>query len=319
MKKMICGLLTAVLFIVFGSSLAIAAAGQKKVGILLWSDEVRYQESTLAMLEQLKTDGLTSLEIVQVSAKANKATAMRLAQGLAEQKMDVYIGVGTNGAAALQKEISEAPVVFNVVYDPVGAGLVAGWQHSKNNVTGVSNLLSMVEIVQRVKMIVPLKNLAVLYTPGQKNSESQLKDLQGVEKDCGINILPVPLTSAEDAVSVIALLKGKAEAVFLTGSGFVGTAIKDILDEAIKKKIVPVSHLPDYVDQGVLLGAGADMKELGQTTAVKVEAALNGTAPNDIPVEGPKKTWFYLNLKTARSIGVTVPDALKKEAVKIVE
>ncbi len=321
MGKRIKHLLLASLFAcgLMGLSAEKAFAGPKKIGILLWSDEARYLESVKAILDQLKADGFTDFEVSQASAGANKATAMHLAQGFAAANMDVYVALGTNGMAALLKEIKQAPIVFNVVYDPVGSGFVDSWLRSKNNVTGVSNFLSMADILERVKAIVPLKNLAVLYTPDQKNSESQLRDLQKVEKQCAINIIPVPLSSSEDAVSVMALLKGKAEAVFLTGSGYVGTAIGPIIEAAIKEKIVPVSHLPDYVDQGVLLGVGADMRELGQAAAGKVEAVLKGALPTDIPVDGPKKVHIYLNLKTARAIGFTIPDALRKEAVKVIE
>ena len=296
-----------------------AFAATKKIGILLWSDESRYKESARAMLEQLKADGFSDLEVRQESAGANKATAMHLAQDFSAANMDVYVGLGTNGMAALLKEIKSAPIVFNVVYDPVTAGFVDSWQRSKNNVTGVSNFLPRADILERVKGIVPLKNLAVLYTPDQKNSESQLRDLQKVEKQCGVNVIPVPLSSSEEAVSIMPLLKGKVEAVFLTGSGYVGTAIGPIIGSAIKEKIVPVSHLPDYVDQGVFLSVGADMRELGQTAAAKVEAILKGALPTDIPVEGPKKIVIYLNLRTAKAIGFNVPDELRKEALKIVE
>jgi len=296
-----------------------AFAEGKKIGILVWSDEARYRISTKAMLEQLQADGFSDLEVKQESAQANKAVAMRLAQDLAAQKMDLYVGVGTNGVAALQKEISATPIVFNVVYDPVGEGFVAGWEHSKNNLTGASNILPMTEIIRRLKTLVPLKHLAVLYTPGQKNSECQLQDLQAIEKEAAIKVIPVPLSGEDDIASLISLLQGKAEAIFLTGSGFVGKFIDPILDASIKAKIVPVSHLSDYVDKGVLLGAGADMQELGQSTAKEIEEILKGALPTDIPVKRPNRIHFYLNLRTAKAIGLTVPDELKKEAVKIVE
>jgi len=305
--------------VIIGSLSDKAFAQPKKIGILLWSGEDRYVESTWAMLEQLKADGFGDLEVRQESAEANKAIAMRLAKGFAAQKMDVYVGVGTNGVAALQKEISNIPIVFNVVYDPMGAGFVDTWKHSKNNITGVSNLLPMTDILQRLKTFVPLKNLAVLYTPDQKNSEAQLQDLQDVAQDCSIKIIPVPLSSADDAALVIPLLKGKAEAIYLTGSGFVGSSVGAIVKGAVKEKMVPISHLSDYVDQGVLLAAGADMRELGRMAAGKVEEVLKGVFPTDIPVEGPKRALYYLNLKTAKAMGIIVPDDLKKEAVKVIE
>jgi len=321
MSRTIHWLLVTVFFVlvIVGLSSEKVFAQPKKIGILLWSDEARYTESTQAMLEQLKKDGFSDLEIKAESAGANKAIAVRLAQNFAAQKMDLFVGVGTNAVAALSKEISDIPIVFNVVYDPVEEGFVANWNHSKNNLTGVSNLLPMNEIIQRLKTFIPLKNLAVLYTPGQKNSESQLLDLQDIQKQCSFVVIPVPLSSEDDAVSVISLLKGKADAIFLTGSGFVGNSVGPILNEAIKEKLVPVSHLSDYVKKGLLLAAGADMKELGQLTAQKVEAILNGELPTEIPIGTPQKIQIYLNLRTAKTLGVIFPDALKKEAIKIDE
>ena len=115
------------------------------------------------------------------------------------------------------------------------------------------------------------------------------------------------------------LLKGKAEAIFLTGSGFVATGINVILQAAIEERIAPVSHLPDYVDQGVLLGAGADMKELGRAAALKIEAILKGTLPTNIPVDGPKRMLLYINMKTAKALGIKIPEDLRKKAEKIYE
>jgi ABC-type uncharacterized transport system substrate-binding protein len=96
-------------------------------------------------------------------------------------------------------------------------------------------------------------------------------------------------------------------------------SLSQVLDiQKIEKKCA-INILSDYVGQGVLFSAGADMQELRQMTARKVEMILKGAAVKDIPVEVPKKVRLYFNLKTAKALGGVIPEGLKKEAAKIVE
>ncbi|MBF0619517.1 MAG: ABC transporter substrate-binding protein [Candidatus Omnitrophica bacterium] len=295
---------------------------QKRIGLLLWSDEPRYKEAAEGMLARFKEEGFSGvdLDVRTESALGNKVKAMKIAQSFAQEKRDLYAGFGTNAVAALSTEIKDRPIVFSVVYDPVGSGLVANLNSSGNNITGVRNYFPMSEVIGRLQQIRPVHHLAVLYTPGQKNSESQFRDVQKAEAEKNIRVLPVLLANANDVQTVMPYLKGKVEAVFLTGSGVVGDAVEQIVAAAAREDIVTVSSSVDYAAKGVILCAGANAHEAGTTAAKQAIMILKGAKPAGIPIEGPEKLEILLNLKTVGMMkGVQIPDGLKKEATKIFE
>ncbi|MBF0619518.1 MAG: ABC transporter substrate-binding protein [Candidatus Omnitrophica bacterium] len=294
---------------------------KKRIGILLSGDEARYQENMSGFFAMLSANGFPAgdMEIITENAHGHKARARLLAEGFAVQKMDAYLVLGTNAAVAMSKEVKEAPIIFCPIYDPVAAGLVASLEKPGNNLTGVTNGFSMARVIEPMKKLFPLKSLAVLYTPGVLNSEAQVKGLENVAQECGVKIIPVPLASEQDAVSTMAFLKGKAEAVYLTGGGVVGASCAVIIRAALKEGLVPVTHLTDYVGEGALIGIGVNMTEIGRLAAQQMLEVFKGRKPANIPVIGPQNLEVYLNVTTAKKLGIDVPAEFKKSATRIME
>lgn len=297
------------------------AFAEKKIGVFLWSEEKRYQEAKDAMLGALKKNGFTepALKFTVENAGGNKARAAEISKKLSTEKYDLILVVGTTAAVALTKEVKNVPVVFSMVYDPVDSKIAADWKSSGNNTTGASPRVPMAKLVGGLKQLAPVKKLGVLYTPGEKNSETQLKELQAEQDASGVKIVPIPLTTKEDVNRILAEALSVVEAVFLSGSSIVGENVPMIVNMANAAKIVTVSHLEDYVEMGVMLGVCADPTAVGQLAGEKAAKVLKGERPAAIPIEALKKLDLIINMKTVKAAGKEVSPPLLKSATRIIQ
>ena len=255
------------LFVVLVSSPAAA----KKIGILSFSDQPRYLEAIRGIVDELKEAGLREpqYEFMIENAKANKAVAAELVEKFATEKMDLIFTVGTHATLAVMQKIKDIPIVFTQVYDPVEAGIAKDWQSSGNNTTGATTKIPMSKLIDSLKLFKPVKNLAVLYTPGEKNSESQLKDLQALQAEYKISVVPVPLSKPEEIEQLLPIVLRNTDALYITGSNFVDSQIEIIVAMAIQTKTPTLSHLDDLIEKGVLLGIGPDSYQGGRLAGKK--------------------------------------------------
>jgi len=318
LKKLICGiaLLCAIVMLY-----AVDASAGKKIGVLVWSRETHYTEAASAVLEQLKKEGFgePSTQFVIENADGNKAKAAELAQKFFASKMDLVIAVGTSAAIAAVQDIKSIPVVFSMVYDPVESKIAKSWKSSGNNTTGTSSKVPMSLIINTLKQLSPVKRLAVLYTPGEKNSELLLKDLEGLQVETQIKIIPVPLSRKEEVTSVISDVVGVADAIYLSGSSIVGSTASMIAETAAKAKVITVTHLTDMVDKGALLGVCANPHAEGLLTGIKAAKVLKGANPASIAIEPLKKFDVTVNMKTVRIGGIEIPTAFMKLVTKTLD
>ena len=306
-------LVSAVVFLTL-APFSIEAGAEKRIGILLFSEETRYVEATKGFMDTLKEAGFGELQtkITVENAGANKAKVAELVQKFAAAKMDLIFTGGTHATTAVAWEIKDVPIVFSVVYDPVEAGIAKDWKSSGNNTTGTSSKVPMSKLMDSLKVFAPVKRLAVLYTFGEKNSEAQLKDLQGIQADYGIKVVPVPLTRTEEVEQLLPVVIRSTDALYVTGSNLVDSQISIIVDMATKGKVITITHLDDLVAKGVLLGVCSDSYSMGRLAGEKAVKILKGARPSSIPIESLKQFDVMINLKTAKAGGFQVlPDFMK--------
>ncbi len=310
----------AVAFVIV-SLFSVDARAEKKIGVLIWSQEGRYGDSKNGLLDQLKKSGFGegTVKFTIENAGGNKAKAAEFAQKFAAAKMDMVIVVGTSAAVAVAREIKTVPVVFSMVYDPVDAKIAEDWKSSGNNTTGASPRVPMSRLVSTLKQLAPVKKLAVLYTPGEKNSETQLKEIQAVQNETQIKVVPVPLTSKEMVSSIMSDVTSASDAIYLSGSNIVGDSVAAIVDIATKAKVITVTHLDDLVEKGVLLGVCANPYQVGSLAGEKAAKVLKGAKPSSIPIESLKTLDVIVNMKTVKAGGFQIPPAFMKSATKVIE
>jgi putative ABC transport system substrate-binding protein len=298
-----------------------ASGAGKHVGILAFSKQPRYQEATGGFLDKLKAAGFREpqTEFTIANAEANKALAAELVKKLAAAKMDLIFTVGTHATLAVIQEIKDVPVVFAQVYDPVEAGIAKGLQHSGNNTTGATTKIPMSKVMDSLRLFTPIKTLSVLYTPGEKNSESQLGDLQELQANYGIKVVPVPLSKPEEVEQLLPIVLHSTDALYITGSNFVDSQISIIVGMATKARIVTISHLEDLIEKGVLLGVGPSSYQVGFLAGRKAVEIFKGAKPTSIPIETPEPVEVMINLKTAKDGDLQVPPAFMKTVTKRIQ
>jgi putative ABC transport system substrate-binding protein len=299
----------------------LSSASAETIGVLLWNPQPRYEECKNGVLEQLRKEGFKEPQVTFVieQADGNKTRVAELAQKFHAAHMNVVIPVGTSAAVAVAAEIKDAPVVFAFVFDPVDSKIAQDWKSSGNNTTGSSSQTSTPTLLSSLKQLAQIKTLAVLYTPGERNTEAQLKDLEALRNDFQIKVLPVALKSRTDVVPQVSALQGKADAVLLTGSSIIGDMAAQIVVLANKAKLITATQSEDHLDKGVLLGVTVDPIAVGRLAGKKAAMVLRGAKPASIPIEALKTSDVIVNLKTANAIGLQVPASFRKAATRVLE
>lgn len=298
-----------------------ARAAEVRLGILAFSDESRYLDAQKGILERLKELGYaepSSSFLLDISG-ANKAKAADLVHKFAAARLDLIFTLGTSITIPMAREIKDVPIVFSVLYDPVESGIAKDWHSSGNNTTGTSTKLPMAKVIDALVRFAPVKRLAVLYTPGEKNSELQLRDLREIQEAFQLKVIPVPLARKEEIPLLLPEVARTCDAFYITGSNLVGAEIATILEIANRARVATITHLDDMVDKGVLLGVTADTYQLGRLAADKAVAILRGAKPADLPIETLPELTLMVNLKTARAGQFSLPPPFMKMVKKTIE
>jgi putative ABC transport system substrate-binding protein len=304
-----------VIVFLFVSIFSLEVRAEKRIGILMFSDEQRYTDAAKGMTDKLTEEGFgkPGTTFIIEMAGANKAKAAELVREFASAKMDLIFTLGTSITIPVSREIKDVPIVFSVIYDPVESGIAKDFKSSGNNTTGVSSKVPMSELIDRLKEFTPIKRLAVLYSPGEKNSELALRDLQAIQSDYQIRIIPVPLSKREEISQIVPEVIRTVEAMYISGSNLVNSETSTIVDMATKAGVVTITHLEDLVVKGVLLGVCMDSYLMGRLAGEKAIKILKGAKPSSIPIETPKEYDLMINMKTAGAGQFHIPPEFKKK------
>jgi len=310
-----------VVFISFTILLSVNAWAERKIGFLLFSDETRYLEAAQGVKDKLAEAGYRepNTQYIIANAGANKAKAVELAQKFAAEKLDLIVAFGTSSALIVAREIKDVPIVFSIVYDPVNSGIAKSWKSSGNNTTGTSTLIPVEKITDSLKLLGPIKRLAVLYTAGEKNSEDVLKNMQLVQAKSGIKIIPVLIATDDDVDQLLPEVLHTVDGFYITGSNLVNSRLGTIVDMATRAGAVTVSHLEDLIEKGVLFGVCADSYALGRLAGEKAVKILHGAKPSSLAIEPLTKFDVILNMKTARAGQFTLSPEFMRTVTKKVK
>lgn len=285
-----------------GGAQAAPAPGQPiKIGILMFSAESRYQEATRGFMEHLAKAGFAEPRVtfIRENAEANKGKAREAVKRFAAVDLDLVLTLGTSATIAVAREIKNVPIVFSVVYDPVEAGVARDWKSSGNNTTGTSSRIPMEKLLENLKAFKLVTRLAVLYTAGEKNSETQLKNLQEAAAGYGVKIVPVSLSTREEVGLILPEIMRTTEAIYLSGSNLVDSQVALIVQAATRSGVITITHLEDLIEKGVLLGLCPDAYAMGSRAGEKAVRILKGENPASIPIEPSRELHLLLNNRTA--------------------
>jgi putative tryptophan/tyrosine transport system substrate-binding protein len=268
--------------------------------------------------EQGKTMMLTS-RLVKPTPQAAEDAIRSLAPNV-----DLLVVWSTIGAVAAKKLVSNIPVVFLSVGAPVDIGLVQSLAHPGGNMTGVTfegatetyakRLQFLKEIISR------LNRVAVLRAHGDTNGNFALASMEKPAAEFGITLIPVDVETSEGMEAAFAWMKeAQAEALVVVAGGLTYDNSKAIAELTLRYRLPSCHGFKETVAEGGLISLGPDVIMMAAQAASYIDKIIHGAKPADLPVEQPTRYEVYVNLKTAKALGLTVPETLLAVADEVIE
>jgi len=285
------------------------------------TDKNRFAHFQRGMQELGYIEG-KNLVIEQRYAGAQPERIPELPAELLRLKVDVLVVYGDAAILAAKNATSTIPIVMTVHPDPVGDGIVANLARPGGNVTGLSDLHSVLATkrLELLKEVVPsASRIAVFFHAANPTLERQLKDIQDIAPAFRVTLLPVPVTGPDDFGRAFgAIRKERAAGLMVLGSPLIGIHRKQIVDLAAKSGLPAIYTVSESPDAGGLMSYGANFHELWRRAATYVDKILKGAKPADLPIEQASKFELVINLKTAKQLGVTIPPNVLARADRVI-
>ena len=296
------------------------------VGILATEDQLSAQTVVAAFKQGLKELGYVegkNLTLQWRFADGKFELVPGFATELVNLKVDVIVSAGTVTTIALQKATSTIPIVMANTLDPVGSGLVKTLARPGGNITGLSSLGGDIggKHLEMLLSVAPkLSRVAVLLNPGNQSHPLVLKSIQSAALKTSTTILPLEARTAPEIENAFsAMTQGKAGAVIVARDGFYINQTRQITELALKNRLPSISERENYAEAGGLMSYGVNQAEQFRRAATYVDKIFKGAKPADLPVEQPTKFELVINRKTAKALGLTIPQALLVSADKVIE
>ena len=304
------------------------AARMRRIGILLnaSSDDPQYQAWVGAFLQELALLGWAIGRNVRIDTRwagANAAEIRRHAAELAALAPDVILAHGAGPVGALLQATRTVSIVFPVVVDPVGAGLVDSLARPGGNATGflLFEYSLSAKWLELFKQIAPsVTRVPVLRDPATTAGIGQFGAIQTAAPSLGVEVSPVNVRDAcEIERAVTAFARAPNGGLIVTASA-AATLHRDlIITLAARHKLPAVYSERSFVAAGGLISYGADYIDQYRKAAGYVDRILKGEKPADLPVQAPTKYETVLNLKTAKALGLDVPAIVLTRADEVIE
>ncbi len=240
--------------------------------------------------------------------------------------VDVIIAGPFAALQAAKKSTSRVPIIMTPSADPTATGIVTSLVHPGGNITGITEMMPELtpQRLRLLKQIVPtLSRVAILWQPGTLTEDAfkrMMQETQGAARSLGVQVQVVEAAKVDDFDAAFsAMAKGHAEGlIVLVNPMFFGQR-QLIIERAAKQQLPAIYEWTFFVQSGGLVSYGADVLDVYRRAAGLVDKILKGAKPGDLPVEGPTRADMGVNLKSAKALGVTIPDSIVKEAVVVIE
>ncbi len=249
-----------------------------------------------------------------------------LATELARLNPDLIVTGNTPAARAVQRATTTIPIVAAVMGDPVGDGLVASLARPGGNITGLTFLGP--ELVPKrlevLKEALPrVSRVAVLWHPGafgERTTRDMVQRTEAAARTLGVQLQLVGVRSPDELDHAFSTMtRDGAGAVIVFPSPLLFNERKYIVDLAAKHRLPSMSVAREFVELGGLMSYGASITDLIRRGATHVDKILKGAKPADLPVEQPTKFELVINLKTAKALGLTIPQSILVRADEIIQ
>jgi putative ABC transport system substrate-binding protein len=297
-----------------------------KVGVLRHARSVEEEDVYLSVLVKALNDlGYVEGKNIHLDHRfpaENPDRFRTLAQELIDAKPGAIIAVTVAGAVALKKLTSTIPIVFVLVPDPIGFGLVENLARPGGNATGLT--LMLVDLsgkrLELLKEGVPnLSRVALLLDPTSALKERTIKANQTAAEALGISLWSAEISTPGEIEPVFSkIAQDRADAVMRVSGSMLFNERARVGAAALAHRLAGMTYIGEEVPHGFLMSYGQDFPDFFRRAASYVDKILNGAKPADLPVEQPTKFKLALNLKAAKALGITLPQTLIISADEVI-
>jgi putative tryptophan/tyrosine transport system substrate-binding protein len=300
----------------------------RRIGVLMGLNEtdpegeLRYSAFTQALATLGWTDGRNvRMELRWGSGDTNQIRAF--ARELVGLQPDIVVTNATPPTIAVQRETRTVPIVFASVGDPVASGIVARLDRPSGNITGFVLYEGSLggKWLELLSEVAPgLKRVAIMSNPDTAPLSSFVPSFEAAARSLKVEPILAPVRSdAEIETAAIDLGRGPRGGLIGAPDVFLGAHRARIILAAARNHVPAICWLSAYAKDGGLISYGPDQRDIWRRTATYVDRILRGAKPADLPVQLPVKYEMVLNLKTAKALGLTVPQSILLRADEVIE
>jgi putative ABC transport system substrate-binding protein len=246
-----------------------------------------------------------------------------LAADLAQLKVDVIVAAASPAIGAAQRATATIPIVMATTGDPIGSGFVTSLGRPGGNITGLSSMGGDIgpKLFELLHSAVPkLSRVAVLVTPTSTTYREISESIQAAAQKAGVRALVVEASSPQEVEGAFSVMSREhTDAVIVGASSFLSQQRQQVANLALKYRIPSMFGNSATVEAGGLMSYGYKVTDNYQRAAMYVDKLLRGAKPSDLPVEQPLRLELVVNLRTAKAIGLTIPNSILLRADEVIQ
>jgi len=274
-------------------------------------------------LRQLGYEEGQNLAIEYRWAEGQQDRYAGLARELVALKPDVILTAGTVGTLAAKQATQSIPIVTAAIGEPVAVGLVSSLAKPGGNITGLATFGSELEAkrLELLRQVVPkLSQVAVLVNPTNPFSTVAWKQTQGAAEALGVGLLRVEVKAPHDLDGALNAIKlGRVQGLAVIPDRLFLAYRGRIIAYGTTHRLPGVFPFPEFAQEGGLMTYGPDYTDMFRRAATYVDRIFKGAKPGDIPVEQPTKFELVINMKTAKVLGLAIPQTVLLQATQVIE
>jgi putative ABC transport system substrate-binding protein len=262
-----------------------------------------------------------NIVIDERSAEGNPERLRELARGLVASKVEVIVTPAVTASRAARQATSTIPIVMVHAGDPVGAGLIASLARPGGNVTGSMNLSYAGKQIELMREIAPRAvKLAILLNPTNANAPKYVTDAMEAGRSFNLSIAVAEVTHVADFQNAFEMFREmRPDGLLVMADPLIGDQIDKVIAFVASARLPAIYDQPAYAKAGGMVAYGPLLVEHYVMAAWYVSKILNGAKPADLPVEQPSRFALVINLKTAKTLGLTIPQSLLLRADEVIQ
>lgn len=301
------------------SSSASAEGDLPYIGIMQLISHPALDDITDGIIDQLETEGYIDGQTATIdlqNAQGDQSNMQAIAERFISNDAAITVGIATPAAQALASMTSDIPIIMGAITDPLAANLVASMEEPGANVTGVSDQIPLEEQYDLIMKLVPeIESIGFLYSSSEDNSLSSATQAEEIATSLGLNVVTKTVNSANEIPQIAESLASEVDAIWVPTDNIIATGMSALIEVTDAYQIPVFPSVDTMVEEGGLAAIGLNQYAIGtQTGAVAVDV-LEGADPSSYAIQYPSEIEKIINIKTAKNLGITIPDEILEGAI----